>query len=171
MGFTSRGVMLYLKYSERLRPTSVADEALLSLGWIRHLLPIILQSSTYLKSRRDGYHRIPDGTTPCKNNERPVLLLLALSPKSVLEGAWTWECVDVCERGLVLDLKKHSPAFTQRHFVSDGATTPLQNKRNWIRRWLQFHAGVMIRDKKEIRTEDNSSEFLPIQLQQPLNHL
>lgn len=64
-----------------------------SLPQIRHLFPIILQNRTYLKSRRDGYRCIPEGTTPCKNNEQPVLLLQALSTKSVLEGVCVYECV------------------------------------------------------------------------------
>lgn len=59
--------------------------SLLLLG--RHLLPIIRQNTTHLRWRRDDYRHIPDSTTPCQNNEQPVLLLLALSTKSVLEGA------------------------------------------------------------------------------------
>lgn len=59
-----------------------------SLLWVRHLLPIIHQNTTYLRWRRDDYHCIPDSTTPCQNNEQPLLFLLALSTQSVLEGAW-----------------------------------------------------------------------------------
>lgn len=99
----------------------------------------------------------------------------SLSTKSVLGGACTYKCVDesACERGLVLDLKKHSPVLTQKALCLQRGndTSAEQKKLNTIlasvARW-SYDTGPK-EHMKSTRAplisgsgKDNSWKFVPV---------
>lgn len=75
-----------------------------------------------------------------------------------------------CIKLVRLRLEETLPCILhKRHFVSGGATTPLQNKRNQIRFWRLLPAGVMIQEAHRAPPTSKHLTFKTSQSQQQQN--